>query len=212
MSEVVQDEEVRKDQLPAKQRVSATFLSPTNVILIVAAIGALVFLVLYSRQNASLKETNDELRERVGAYSTYLSAQAGDAVPPIETVDLKGKPAKVNYFDSGKKHLLFVFTTHCSACLDQLPKWDSISQQAASPSAVILAISVDSREDTLANLNGDLTHLNTIIAPDKNFLRTYRVNSFPQVMIISSQGVVEWVHIGKLDDGQVAEMLSKLKT
>jgi hypothetical protein len=107
---------------------------------------------------------------------------------------------------------LFIFPTHCPACLDQLPKWDTISQQAASPSSVVLAISVDSREETLANLSGNFTHLNTIIAPDDNFVRTYRVNAFPQVMIVSSQGVVEWVHIGKLDDGQVNEMLSKLKT
>jgi len=196
----------------AKPRSSATFLTPTNLILTVAAIGALVFLVLYSRQNASLKEMNDDLRERMSEYSTYLSAQVGDAVPPIDSVDLKGNPAKVNYVDSGKKHLLFIFTAHCPACLDQLPKWDSISQQTASPSSVILAISVDSREDTLANLSGNFTHLNTIIAPDKNFLRTYRVNAYPQVMIVSKQGVVEWVHIGKLDDGQVNEMLSKLKS
>jgi len=212
MSEVEQIEEAQKDQLTAKPRPAATFLSPTNLILTVAAIGALVFLVLYYRQNASLAQTNEDLRERVAAYSTYLTAQVGDAVPPIESVDLKGNPAKVNYVGSGKKHLLFIFTTHCPACLDQLPKWDSISQQAASPSSVVLGISVDSREETLANLSGNFTHLNTIIAPDNNFTRTYRVNAFPQVMIISSQGVVEWVHIGKLDDGQVNEMLAKLKT
>src|ERR1044072_1872590 len=210
MSEVEQIEEVPKDHAP--RRSSAAFLSPTNIILMAAAIGALVFLVLYYRQNASLAQTNDDLRERVKAYSAYLTAQVGDAVPPIESVDLKGNPAKVSYADSGKKHLLFIFTTHCPACLDQMPKWDTISQQAASSSSVILGISVDSREETVANLNGNLTHLNTIVAPDQSFVRTYRVNAFPQVMIVSRQGVVEWVHIGKLDDGQVNEMLSKLKT
>lgn len=209
MSTEDQNEEAGAEQPP---RRSATFLSPANIILTLAAVGALVFLVLYSRQNASLSETNDDLRERIAAYSTYLSAQVGDAVPPIETVDLKGNPAKVNYVETGKKHLLFIFTTYCPACLDQLPKWDSIAQQAGSSSSVILAISVDSREDTLANLKGNLTHLNTIVAPDKNFIRTYRVNSYPQVMIVSSQGVVEWVHIGKLSDGEVNEMLSKLKS
>lgn len=210
MSTVDQNEEARPEQPPPTQRSS--FLSPANIILTLAAVAALVFLVLYSRQNASLNETNEDLRERIAAYSTYLSAQVGDAVPPLETVDLKGNPAKVNYVESGKKHLLFIFTTYCPACLDQLPKWDTISQQAASTSSVILAISVDSREDTLANLKGNLTHLNTIVAPDKNFIRTYRVNSYPQVMIVSSQGVVEWVHIGKLSDGEVNEMLSKLKS
>lgn len=202
-------EESLKAEPPPVRQDRSRFLNPANLIFALAAIAALVFLVLYSRQNASLRSENDDLRERIAAYGPYLNAKVGDSVPPISSVDIKGNPVAVEY--SGRnKHLLLIFTTYCQACLDQLPQWDSLSEKASSQSSGVFAISVDSLEDTKASLNGKYPHLNVLIAPDQNFLRTYRVNTYPQVMIVSNQGVVEWVHTGKLSDAQIGEIMSKL--
>lgn len=209
MSQTPKTEE-NTEAAPHSTRVRSRFLNPANLIFGLAAIVALIFLILYSRQNASLISQNDDLRDRVDAYSTYLTAQVGDAVPPIETVDIKGNPIRVDYRGE-KKHLLFVFTTHCPACLDELPRWNGLSENEVSRTAVVLGVSVDSLDDTKTNLAGKYERLNTIIAPDRTFLRTYRVNNFPQVMIISNQGVVEWVHVGKLSEADFAEMLKKLQ-
>jgi thiol-disulfide isomerase/thioredoxin len=130
-------------------------------------------------------------------------------VPPFESTDIDGKSAYVNY-KSPQKHLLLIFTSHCGACVEELPTWDHLAAQVSHKDLEIRAISVDSLDETKAGIAGRFQNLNVILAPDKNFMRTYRVYGFPQVMLVSDQGVVEWVHVGKLSEEQLNELRTKL--
>lgn len=144
--------------------------------------------------NGSLRRENKELRENA---AKLLKAEAGDAVPPFESTDIDGRPAGLSY-KSPQKHLLFIFTSHCGACVEELPTWDRLAAQVSRKDLEVRAISVDSIDETRASVAGKFQNLNTMLAPDKNIVRTYRVFGFPQVMIVSARGVVEWVHVGKL--------------
>jgi peroxiredoxin len=208
MSQMPKSEEVAKPAPGAARKRYYDFLTPTNLVLTLAAVAGLFFLVLYSRANVALKRQNEILKERV---SGYTEPQIGDAVPPLESTDLKGEKLRVAY-ETPTNHLLFIFTTHCPVCLDQLPAWNSLAEKATSKNYVVLGISVDSLEETKASLDGKIDHLKTVVTSDPNILRTYRINKFPMVMIISNQGVVEWVHAGKLSEEQLAELTIKLTT
>jgi len=44
--------------------------------------------------------------------------------------------------------------------------------------------------------------------PDMSVQRAYRVVAVPQVMVVSENGKVEWVHYGTLSDPTTTELLS----
>ena len=189
---------------PAKKY--ARLLDPTNLILTFTILAALFFLVTYARLNVSLREENAQLRESAAKMS---QAEAGDAVPSFETTDLEGRPAGVSY-RTPQRHLLFIFTLHCGACADELPAWDRLAAEFGGKGLDVRAVSLDAPDEAKAGMDGRVKSLSTIMAPDKNFVRTYRVYGFPQVMLISEQGVVEWVHVGKLSEENLKELTEKL--
>jgi thiol-disulfide isomerase/thioredoxin len=189
---------------PAKKY--ARLLDLPSLILIVTILVALFFLVTYARLNGSLRLENKRLKENA---AKILQPEVGDAVPPFESTDIDGKPAGISY-KSPRKHLLLIFTSYCGACVEELPTWDRLAAQVSGKGLEVRAISLDSIAETKASVAGKFQHLNTILAPDKNFMRTYRVYGFPQVILVSDQGVVEWVHIGKLSEEQLKELGAKL--
>jgi peroxiredoxin len=158
----------------------------------------------FSRKNVALEKENERLAE-------YAAAEPGDAVPPIESIDLEGQRANVSYGGS-QKHLLFIFTSHCSICAEQLPVWSRIADEISADGCQVHLVSIDDADETKAHLGGRYQNLPVVVAPSPmNLVRTYRVSGFPQVMLISGQGVVEWVQTGRLPDEKIQELISKVK-
>jgi peroxiredoxin len=179
---------------------------PSTVILIISMIAALYFLISYSKSNASLLKENERLRN---ITAQQAKAEPGDAVPPFVFTDLEGRRVSVSYGDS-RRHLLFIFTLDCPACVEQLPVWDKIATEIDAGNCVVHAVSLDPAEVVKARLGGEYQRLPVVLAPDKNFMRTYRVNAFPQVMLISGQGIVEWAHVGAMTDDKLRELRSRI--
>jgi predicted transcriptional regulator len=74
----------------------------------------------------------------------------------------------------------------------------------------VRGISVDSSDETKAYFNGE-DGIPTLIIPVQTFKRAYRVREVPQTILLSDQGVVEWVHAGVLSEDEVKELLSKVR-
>jgi len=82
---------------------------------------------------------------------------------------------------------------------------------ATSEKFVVRGLSIDSVEDSKANIADKDISFDMLVMPDLPTRRAYRVVSIPQVMIISEHGTVEWVHYGAMTQDKVAEVQSKLK-
>lgn len=173
------------------------------VFFLAALILAVFFLYKYSQLNEQLLEDAEKLSKTVQKLKTL---ELGDAVPPLTSLNLSGQNSNLNFCD-GKKHLVFVYTTHCKFCQEDFPKWNILINDLQTQNYNIHAISLDSIEETNANLDSNLKHLKdiSIIAPNENFLRTFRVAETPTIFI-ASQTVVEWVHTGQLNDEKIQEL------
>jgi len=181
-------------------------LDPTNVILGVTVVIALGFLVWYSRVTVSLASANDELRKQA---SKTMNAEVGDGVPPFEAVDLRGEKINVDYYGL-RKRLLFIISIGCPTCTEQIATWNEITPYAESRGYLVSLVSINSAEETNRFFAGKQQDFAVLTAVSPNLLRTYRVESFPQVMLISEHGEVTWVHIGVLKPEDVQSLRAKM--
>ena len=182
------------------------FVDLSYVILVVAVLIALVFIVLLSRENLKQRRVQAQLKSRLasamGTISGSPEAQKGDIVPGFEGVSLSGKPARVVY-DGRSKYVLFIFSVQCDACLDEIPTWNSIVRRIKNEKYIVLGMIEGSSSVTVPPVDFDLVPI-----PDMSVQRAYRVVAVPQVMVVSENGKVEWVHYGTLSDPTTTELLS----
>lgn len=190
-------------------------LDVPTVIFTLSLIIAVSFILGLSRQNARLAKRNGELSlelaTQAGTLSGPAAARIGDIVPPFEAIDLEGNKIAVVYGQSSK-YLFYIFSPGCVACISQFPVWNHIATRAHTRNCVPLGISIVSGELTKTILEGSERNFRVLIMPNQAIQRSYRVVAEPVVMLISAEGVVEWVHYGTLAEVDVSEILSRIET
>lgn len=191
---------------PRKVGGYSRLFDPANIILTIAVTIAIAFLVSFSRANYSLSKENEQLRKTV---ARTVSPEVGDAVPPFETTDLEGKQVNVNHSKS-QKQILFILSTDCSVCAEQLPSWNRIAAQLNSANYIVRGVSLNSADETKKYFEGKDHTFQIVLAPVRSFVRTYRVSKIPQTVIISEEGIVEWSHTGLLPHNKLEELALKL--
>jgi len=196
-------------KLPIKTRLDV----PT-VIFTVSIIIALSFILGLSRQNARLAKRNAELSLELetlaGTISGSPAARAGDIVPPFEAIDLDGNKVVVAYGQSSR-YLFYIFSPGCGACISQFPVWNHLATQAQTRNWVPLGVTIKSGEFTKNILEGSERNFKVLIMPNEAIQRSYRVVAEPVVMLISADGVVDWVHYGTLAEVDVSQILSRIE-
>ena len=178
-------------------------------ILFVTILLALVFLFVLSRDNIRQRTLQARLRSELGASVGGLAGppqlQRGDIVPGFGSVDLvDGKPIHVLY-DGRSKHLFFFMSLECDACLTELAVWNSLAQKTENK-CTVLGVVIQPGSVTIPPVNFRL-----VSSPNLSLQRAYRVVEVPLVMVVSGNGIVEWVHYGHLNSDQVAELISVIE-
>ncbi|MEK6282127.1 MAG: TlpA disulfide reductase family protein [Acidobacteriota bacterium] len=190
-------------------------LDASTVILTLAVLIALAFIVFLSRQNASLAKRTSQLNAEIGILSGTLSGPAtavvGDIVPPFETVDLQGNRIRVAY-DNSARYLLYIFSPGCGACISQMSIWNNLATRAKTRNCVPLGISIKPAEVTKTLLADLEPNFRVIIMPNDAIQRSYRVVAEPVVMLISREGVIDWVYYGTLSEEAVSQILSRIES
>lgn len=179
-------------------------LEPANLVLTAAVLVALAFMVYMSRTMASVSQENQLLREDAARFSAL---EVGDYVPSLTATDIEGARARID-FDSAPKHLLFVFTTTCAACAQQMPVWKQLARELRPEDCVVRGLSVNPADETKAYFNGDA--IPTLAVPGERFKRAFRVKEVPKTILVSREGVVEWMHNGILTPEQVDELRAQI--
>lgn len=171
------------------------FLEPANIVFIIAILTAIGFLVMMRRENR-------DLRSRIAVASGSLAggpeAQPGDIVPPFDSVSLDSQAVEISF--DGAKRLLYVFSPSCRECISQFPIWNRLALIAKGRALRVHGISIDGLEETRSQLKHTDNRFEVIIMPSQSIRRSYRVVSVPQVLLVSGNGTVEWVHYGPVEE------------
>jgi peroxiredoxin len=193
-----------------KTKSKWVYFDPAYAMLVLAVVLAVVYAIRVSRQNSDLQKKGREYNENFNTLSGPHSTQLGDLVPAFKTVDLEGKVAEFVY-NGTQKNLIFIFSPMCGVCAHEIPLWNHIAKLAVQNQITVCGLSIDSLEDTKKNAVGKDISFDLLIMPDMPTRRAYRVVSIPEVLIVSSQGSVEWVHYGALTQDKLNDLQSKLK-
>jgi len=192
-----------------------TVLDAPTVILTLALLVAVSFIVVLSRQNSRLTKQTGKLKGELATLSGTLSgpaaAEVGDIVPPFETIDLEENRIQVAY-DRSSRYLFYIFSPRCGACISQFPVWNHLAMRAKTKNCLPLGVSIMSAQATKQLLKDIEQNFRVVIMPNEAIQRSYRVVAEPAVMLITANGVVDWVHYGTLGVEEVSEVLSRIES
>jgi thiol-disulfide isomerase/thioredoxin len=118
--------------------------------------------------------------------------------PDVAFADYAGRPVVVNFFAST-----------CAPCVEEMPAFEEVNQ-AAGGEVAFVGVAVNNRvEDALALVEETGVTWDLAADPDGTFIRAIGGVNMPTTAILDEQGRVVDVQGGKLDDGELVELLSE---
>ena len=139
----------------------------------------------------------------------FQGPMRGNTAPEFELVDANGDSHKLSDY-AGQPVVLNFWATWCAPCRVEMPFLQNIYEQAEGDVA-ILAINFDEDGD-LVKAFGDELNLTfpLLLDPDGEIQDEYLVFNYPTTLFLDGAGVIQFVHIGILSEGQLADYLNQL--
>src|SRR5262245_10661402 len=91
------------------------------VALLMLFFGTMLLLI-----NVLLIQQNEKLRVMARKPDRALEVKPGTALPPMEGFDSNGDKRSFNYGQDSRKTVLFVLSSRCRACEENMPNWKAI--------------------------------------------------------------------------------------
>jgi peroxiredoxin len=155
-----------------------------------AITAALVVSVVLNVELAHRLQTLNVARS---ARRAELLVKIGATVPPISAKRLDGQPGVISYQDAEQSTVLYIFTPPCSWCARNMSNLKTLLDQEGSHYRFI---GVSLSEEGLAQyvLKNDLK-LPIYSGLSSEVLKTYKLGSTPQTIVVSPEGKVlqDWV-------------------
>jgi len=126
----------------------------------------------------------------------------------ISVTLLDGRNDSISYDDAYSKYLLLVFSTTCPHCEANIPRWRSVNEKLDGRCFVI-AISIHDVGRTIEYVTKREFPFYSVSLDDSAFYQRYRIRGVPVTILIAGDATVEGVWKGRLDDGQVDEIISR---
>jgi peroxiredoxin len=176
-------------------------------------VGLFLILLLTGEVILLIRE-NSELRTRLKSFSDASSGQLvqpGDIITPF-SYQLPSADSGIYTFDSWAPNtLVFLFSTTCPFCEDNIPKWAWLDKENLRSDINILGICVDppSAASTFIREN-DVPYRVVSSYVDTSFQFRNRLVGVPITLLINSTGNISRIWPGLLDNGHLAEILTVL--
>ena len=165
----------------------------------IALLASCALVVVLSLRLIALNRANAGLRMRA------VQPHAGDAVPAFLATTVNGDTLTIGEgTDPAARQVLFVLTTTCPFCRATLPVWavlaDSLARLGKGHIRVV-AISLDSlgQSRRYAAEHGIRYPVVTLLS--EKLRRLYRARWVPQTIVLNSEGVVLFAHVGRIQAG-----------
>lgn len=181
----------------------------------VLIVGLIAINLLLAKQNLGMRQ---QLRAQADAVSpARQSLKEGEIVSPIVGRSLDGRPYELNYGKDERKHLLFYFSPSCTYCVQQAPLWrDTLNKVDGNRVEVVGIVSDKLDKQAVTTHAEELGYFKTkaplpvIFATNETLVR-YKLVATPTTLLISNNGTVEHVWVGKWDETKTAEVAEALK-
>ncbi len=112
---------------------------------------------------------------------------------------------------SDSVYVIYIFTTTCPFCKQNLAAWNRIAITAESNDVAVFGISVDSKETTVEYLKQN--HINwPVCVPQspRDFREEHHITSVPQTILRSSDGRIERIWTGVLSKDNILDVIANL--
>lgn len=158
-----------------------------NVFIHIILLGLSIVVILLINKNKTLEEKLN--------YNKLDNIKESDIIENILTLNLEGKEELIN-FNEGKDKILFLFTTTCKFCTENIPKWKEIYEDKKDKYEII-GLGLDSLETIKSYSEFYELPYKILISNEKNFRNKYKIQGVPQTIYLE-KNIVKKVKIGVL--------------
>lgn len=181
-----------------------TTQSKVQLVIIVALLGALVFLA--GRNGACAIDFFGNL---AGSQGGML--QRGDTAPGFTLIDLDGEPQSSEQF-AGKALVVNFWATWCGPCREHTPELVDLQQAFASQGIQFIGISLDRGESaTIAEFRDAMNIPYPILRGDEAVVEAFGgISAIPTTFIINADGKVAASYVGVIPKADFKAVLESV--
>ncbi len=173
-----------------------------------AAVGTLITILTIDVVLLTLKVNKLETYiQNTSVISPVDPLKPGDQVNSFTAQSLDGSQQTISYSDTQSTYLLFVLSTTCPHCEENLTKWRSIVEKIGEE-CFIVGVSIHDVKQTMQYIVDKDIPFYMVSVADTSFQTSYRISGVPATILIDSGGRVAKSWTGKLDDGQVDDIVT----
>ena len=167
-------------------------LSPYSIVLHVALLVFGVLVLLLARENRKLEEVLEATSLRTGN-----SLESGQQLPDVAVIELDGRRSELSFQDAADS-LLFLFTTTCSVCEENLDRWLDLHRRFDDRFQIV-AIGLDDLEATRAYVEEHDLPFRVVVPADRQYFPTaFGVLGVPETILVGAGGEVKDIRLGVL--------------
>ncbi len=154
---------------------------------------------------------NRELKVRLALFTTDRDVlKEDDEVKQFDLIDLEKNEIEINY-NTKRKTLIFILSTNCSPCKENLPNWIQLTNKLKNKKVKILGIALNSFNEIKKYAVENSLNFSTYIPKNEEFKINYKGFLTPQTLLISKQGKVLKSIPGMLNEKQINELTELTK-
>jgi thiol-disulfide isomerase/thioredoxin len=170
----------------------------------------MVALMLASTSCAGVSEVGGVVPSGQGDQLP-AAPRPGHPAPEIILLDLKGTPVKLSAF-RGKPVVINFWATWCPPCRAEMPDIETVWQRHKDKGLVIIGVDVGEDPETVSKYveKGGFTWLFILDSGGEVFRDLYKGAAFPSSFFVDSQGVIQDLSIGALNEKGFESKIAKI--
>jgi peroxiredoxin len=174
-----------------KSLISHPGIIPYSLVVFLSIITALLIV-----QNLRMKKILDDMN-----HPTFDQLKPGDKAAAFRFITMNGDTNLYNSAELPKKQLIFVLSSTCPHCKNNLKHWEHLAQDANQIRDLnVMGMCVSGYEETRRYINDNHIGFYLASTADTTFITKYKIEGVPQTIMLNSSGVIENVWIGELTD------------
>ena len=164
-------------------------------------LGALILAIIavgsaYLSSRAEARGGNEPIAAPVtNSQAPDFHLQTLDGTP-VELADFKGKAVLINFW-----------ATWCGPCRQEMPLIEKYHQKYPDDLVVLAVNNDEPASDVQAYVNDMKLSFRVLLDPGEKVENIYRIHAFPTSIFVDSQGMIRYLHIGVLNEGQLVQYL-----
>lgn len=167
--------------------------NPYYIILHIALLAFGIQVLFLAKENRRLETVLETSSQRAGA-----NLESGQQLPDVAVVELDGQQSEIRFHDAAADSLLFVFTTTCSVCEDNLDRWLDLHQKFDDRFQIV-AIGLDDLETTRAYVEQHDLPFRVVVPADRQYFpKAFGVIGVPETILVGAGGEVKDIRMGVL--------------